>query len=203
MSRMHEAENLFDGLRLISPFGYSARLHIRFAAPLFFRRTHSKLWTTRYDENAFAMRDPRIFWGLSICGATRWSEIKFPDPFHILKQAREHGMCFGAAVSCGLITSRSIVVVAREDREFADEEIEELQVLTHALHEICEPPTKLTGCQIEALVLLDEGHRYKSAANKLGISESALKIRLRSARKRLEARTTAEAIRKAREYRLL
>jgi LuxR family transcriptional regulator, quorum-sensing system regulator SdiA len=203
MSRMHEVESLFNGLRLISPFGYSARLHIRFAAPLFFRRTQSKRWATKYDENAFAMRDPRIFWGLSICGATRWSEIKLPDPFHILKQAREHGMCFGAAVSCGPITSRSIVVVSREDREFSDVEIEELQDLTHALHEICEPPSELTICQIEALILLDEGHRHTFAANKLGISESALKFRLSSARKRLEARTTAEAIRKAREYRLL
>jgi LuxR family transcriptional regulator, quorum-sensing system regulator SdiA len=203
MPWMHEVENLFSKLQLISPLGYSARLHIRIAAPLLFRRNHSKLWTTRYDENAFALRDPRIFWGLSICGATRWSEIKFPDPFQILKQAREYGMCFGAAASCGPITSRSIVIVTREDREFADEEIEELQVLTLALHEICEPPFKLTGCQIEALVLLDEGHRNMSAANKLGISESALKFRLRSARMRLEARTTAEAIRKARVYRLL
>jgi LuxR family transcriptional regulator, quorum-sensing system regulator SdiA len=203
MSRMHETERLFDGLRLISPFGYSARLHIRFAAPLLFRRTHSKIWTTRYDKNAFAMRDPRIFWGLNGCGTIRWSEIEFPDPFHILKRAKEYGMYFGAAASCGPITSRSIVVVSRQDREFADAEIEELQVLTHALHEICEPPSELTSCQIEALVLLDKGHRHTAAAKILGISKSALKVRLRSARKRSEARTTAEAIRKAWEYRLL
>ena len=200
---MHEVESLFNGLRLISPFGYSAHLHIRFAAPLLFRRTHSKIWTTKYDENAFALRDPRIFWGLSICGSTRWSDIIFPDPFHILEQAGEHGMCFGAAASCGPLTSRSIVVISREDREFFDGEIEELQVLTLALHEISEPPSELTSFQIEALKLLDEGYRHTSAANKIGISESALKIRLSSARMRLEARTTAEAIRKAREYRLL
>ncbi|WP_114285244.1 autoinducer binding domain-containing protein [Candidatus Halocynthiibacter alkanivorans] len=203
MSRKHEVESLFSELQLISPFGYSARLHIRFAAPLLFRSTQSRLWTTKYDENAFAMRDPRIFWGLSICGVTRWSEIKFPDPFHILKLAREHGMCFGAAVSCGPITSRSIIVVAREDQEFTDEEIEKLKVLTHALHKVCEPPSVLTICQIEALVLLDEGFRHASAAKKLEISVSALKVRLSSARKHLEARTTAEAIKKAREYRML
>ena len=57
--------------------------------------------------------------------------------------------------------------------------------------------------QIEALRLIADGDRHTAAAAKLGISESALKARLSSARVRLGARTTAEALKKAREFRLL
>jgi LuxR family transcriptional regulator len=71
------------------------------------------------------------------------------------------------------------------------------------LHIEAKPPSELTKAQIEALQCLANGDRHTAAAEKLGISESAFKARLQSARVRLEARTTSEAIRKAREYRLL
>ncbi|MEY4872948.1 MAG: hypothetical protein RLZZ563_2278, partial [Pseudomonadota bacterium] len=45
--------------------------------------------------------------------------------------------------------------------------------------------------------------RHAAAAEKLGISESALKARITSARIRLMARTTAEAIQRAKDYRLI
>ena len=66
-----------------------------------------------------------------------------------------------------------------------------------------EPPDSLTTAQIDALRLIAAGDRYAAAAAKLNISESALKARLISARQRLMARTTAEAIQRAKDYRLL
>jgi LuxR family transcriptional regulator len=65
------------------------------------------------------------------------------------------------------------------------------------------PPDSLTEAQIEALRLIAAGDRHAAAASKLGISESALKARLNSARLRLMARTTAEAIQRATDYRLI
>jgi LuxR family transcriptional regulator len=75
--------------------------------------------------------------------------------------------------------------------------------IVRQLHAAAEPPTGLTAAQIEALALLSDGYRHAAAAAKLGISESALKARLLAARTRLRARTTAQALRKAREYGLL
>jgi LuxR family transcriptional regulator len=95
------------------------------------------------------------------------------------------------------------VGIARGDREFDDEELSRLKEITIRLHIEAKPPSELTRAQIEALQCLADGDRHAAAAEKLGISESALKARLVSARIRLEARTTSEAIRKAREYRLL
>ena len=65
------------------------------------------------------------------------------------------------------------------------------------------PPASLTKAQKEALRCIAEGDRHAAAAAKLGITESAFKARLISVRERLKARTTAEALQRAKEYRLL
>ena len=196
------ATNL-DALGRIAPCGFSAGLHIRFASPLIYVRTYDEAWTKFYDENAYALRDPLVFWGLGVKGSTRWSAIKLPDPFNILGQAKCYGLAYGAVISCGPITSRSIVGMASNEREFSDEEIAEAVRIVHNLHYAAEPPTELTPAQVEALRLLADGDRHAAAAAKLGISESAFKARLQSARVRLGARTTAQALKKAREYQLL
>lgn len=203
MVRNNALDALFAELGEISPLGFSAGLHIRFAAPLVYVKTYCEGWQKLYDENAFALRDPIVFWGLGVKGSTRWSAIMLPDPFSIMEKAKEFGLEYGAVISYGPITSRSIVGIARGDREFTDEEIATAMEITEKLHVAAEPPTELTKAQIEALQLLAEGYRHTAAAAKLGISESALKARLQGARTRLGARTSAEALRKAREYRFL
>lgn len=193
----------FDTLSALAPAGFSAGLHIRFASPLIYVRTYNESWTKLYDENAFALRDPLVFWGLGTKGSARWSAIRLPDPFNILGQARDHGLVYGAVISCGPITSRTIVGLAHSEREFTDDEIAKAVSITKDLHRLAEPPTELTPAQAEALRLLADGDRHTAAAAKLGISESAFKARLQSARIRLGARTTAQALKKAREYQLL
>ncbi len=190
-------------LARLAPSGFFFALHIRFALPLLHYQTFPEGWTERYTEEAYALRDPIIAWGFSTIGTTRWSELEIPDPFNILGQAREFGMVYGLAVACGPMKSRTIASASREDREFTDDEIEDFRDLIVHLHNITEPPTSLTTAQIEALRCLAEGDRHAAAAARLHISESALKARLASARTTLLARTTAEAIQRARDYRLL
>ncbi|AJE45394.1 transcriptional regulator [Celeribacter indicus] len=196
---------MFSQLRAASPVGYSAGLHIRFAAPLVSESTYDPKWLEHYTANAYALRDPMIAWGLSTEGHKRWSEIarELPDPFNIWRQATEFGLNYGVAVSCGPVQSRTIVGCARSDREFTDQEITKIATLVRTLHEISEPQTDLTQAQIQALRCIAGGDRHAAAAAKLGISESALKARLVSARERLMARTTSEAIQKAKEIKLL
>ncbi len=203
MNSNRAVEQLLEELDDLAPCGYSVGLHIRYASPLVYKKTFNEEWQKIYDENAYALRDPTVFWGLGVKGATRWSAIKLPDPFSIMEKSREFGLLYGAVISWGPITSRSIVGIARDDREFTDEEIDAAVEIVKKLHDLAEPPTELTNAQVEALRLLSDGYRHTAAAAKLGISESALKARLKSARTRLGARTTAEAIRKAREYRFL
>ena len=190
-------------LARLAPGGFFFALHIRFALPLLHHQTYPQGWTDRYTEEAYALRDPIIAWGFSTTGHTRWSEIKNADPFDILGQAREYGMVYGFAVSCGPIKSRTIASASRADREFTDEEIREFEEMIVELHDMTEPPKSLTDAQIEALRCVAEGDRYAAAAARLKISESAFKARLAAARTALLARTTTEAIQRARDYRLL
>lgn len=187
----------------LSPAGYFVGLHIRFATPLLLFQTYSQEWIDHYTSQAYQLRDPMVAWGFSVVGTTRWSEIELPDPFGFWDEAAKFGMRYGVAVSCGEIKSRTIAGVANSEREFTNEEIAEVSEIICHLHDVTEPPDSLTQAQVEALRLIAAGDRHTAAAAKLNISESALKARLTSARTRLMARTTAEAIQRAKEYRLI
>ncbi|ALG89181.1 MAG: LuxR family transcriptional regulator [Confluentimicrobium sp.] len=190
-------------LDALAPMGYFLGLHIRFTAPLMTLQTYDQAWMDHYTENGYVLRDPMTAWGFSATGSTRWSSENVPDPFGIFQQAAKFGLRYGATISCGPISSRTIASVGRADREFFDAEIEQIEALVHRLHDMTEPPQELTKAQIEALKCIADGDRHAAAAAKLGISESALKARLSSARLRLMSRTTAEAIQRAKDYRLL
>ena len=190
-------------LGALTPAGYLIALHIRFATPLWRFHTYSEEWIDHYTAQAYQLRDPMVAWGFSTEGTSRWSELGIPDTFGIMEEAGEFGMPYGIVVSCGPISSRTIAGCARADREYEVGEMEEIAQIVRHLHEMTEPPDSLTQAQIDALRLIAAGDRHAAAAAKLGISESALKARLTAARHRLMARTTAEALQRAKEYRLL
>lgn len=203
MGRNQEIDGFLEELGALAPAGYNVGLHIRFAAPLLTFQTYDPSWTDHYTQNAYALRDPLIAWGIAQNGTCRWSEIPIPDPFAILERAAEHGLRYGVSVSCGKITSRTIAGVARGDREFTDAEMGAISRIVEELHYLTRPPENLTRAEIEALRIVASGERYAQGAASLGISESALKARLSSARRKLFARTSAEAIQRARDYRFL
>ena len=187
----------------LSPKGYALALHIRFASAHIMLQTYDPRWTEIYTERGYMLADPMVFWGFGNDGTTRWSEIELPDPHGILAQAAEHGLKYGVAVALGPTSSRTIGGFARDDREFTDAEIAQIADIVRALHDASTPPEALTPAQRMALRLVARGNRYAEAAALLGISESALKARLRAARERLFVRTTAEAVQRAQEYNLL
>lgn len=187
----------------LAPKGYFIGLHIRFTSPLMSFQTYDQAWLDHYTENGYVLRDPMTAWGFSTTGWIRWSDPALIDPFGLFKEAATYGLKYGATVSCGPIRSRTIASFARDDRDYADAEIALISSVIHRLHEMTEPPHDLTKAQIEALKCIAGGDRHAAAAAKIGISESALKARVTAARSRLMARTTAEAIQRAKDYRLL
>lgn len=187
----------------LAPKGFALGLHIRFAAAHLMIQTYDPRWTEKYTEGGFMMADPTVFWGFGNDGAIRWSEIDLPDNLGVLRQAASYGLKYGVAVSTGATASRTLGGFARDDREFTDDEISQIVALVDTLHEKAIPPEHLTTAQRMALRLIAKGSRHAEAAALLGISESALKARLKSARERLFVRTTAEAIQRAQEYQLL
>ncbi|MEL6608617.1 MAG: autoinducer binding domain-containing protein, partial [Pseudomonadota bacterium] len=203
MSAKTSLEDTLSEIGELSPGGYFLGLHIRFTSPLMTLQTYPAGWIERYTERGYALRDPIVAWGFSQNATTRWSEIEIPDPFGILEEAASFGLKYGAVVPVGELRSRTIGSVARSDREFSDAEIALISHHIRELHRLTEPPERLTEAQLMALSLIAEGERHTAAAAKLNISESALKARLTAARTKLLARTTAEAIQRAKDYGLL
>lgn len=203
MGRNQIIDELLDELSELALDGYYLALHVRFASPLMMFQTFHSEWIHHYVQNAYALRDPIIAWGISRTGATRWSAIDLPDPFGIMDEAASYGLRYGVVISCGPMTSRTVASVTSSTREFTDEEIATTAGIVLRLHHESQPPDHLTNAEIEALRVVGSGERYAAGAAQLGISESALKARLATARKKLFARTSAEAIQRAKDYRLL
>ncbi len=197
------ADEDLEELRILAPAGYFIGLHIRFTSPLMIYQTYDHRWVEHYTANAYVLRDPATIWGMANTGVIRWSDPTFADPHRILPEAASFGLRYGLTVACGPCSSRSIAGFSRPDREFELKEIRLVQACVLRMHERFALPAALTQAQLEALRCLAGGNRHSDAAMRLGISESAFKARIVSARERLSARTTAEAIRRARDYRLI
>ncbi len=190
-------------LTALAPKGYALGLHIRFAAAQIMVNTYDAKWVDLYTSRGYMLCDPLISWGFGSEGCVRWSSLNHPDPHNVMQQAAAYDLRFGVAVSYGPTASRSIGGFARSDREFDDAELAEIAEIVRRLHHLTEPPNRLPHTQIEALRLVAQGLRYSEAAHRLGISESALKARLRNAREGLSCRTTPETIQRALENKLL
>lgn len=190
-------------LARMAPVGYAVAMHIRAGVALVQHDEFPRHWVDFYHENGFALRDPLIAAGYSVQYFARWSELALPDPDQVIPAAAGHGLRFGLVVACGPLASRSVARLARSDREYTDDEAGKAVQLLQELHDMTRPGERLTGPQAEALRLIGSGLRHTEAAARLGISESALKMRLKSARRRLLAQTTTEAIQRARDNFLL
>ena len=177
-----ELKNLAD----FAVSGYFIGLHIRFTSPLFTFQTYDQRWIDHYTENGYVLRDPMTAWGFSRTGWIRWSDPALMDPFGLFKEAAQFGLNHGVTVACGPIKSRTIASFSRPDREFRDDEIDRIERKVLRLHDLSEPPEALTEAQIEALRMIAGGDRFAQAAEKLGISESALKARITTARNALD-----------------
>jgi LuxR family transcriptional regulator len=190
----------------LAPAGYYIALRVGFAFPLAEHNALPTSWVERYTQQGFMPYDPVMRWLYENSGAVRWSEITLQDPRNIMQQARRHGLAFGVAISCAPMGSegqRSFGSFARSDREFETSEIETLETKLRRLHEATAPPTNLTRAELEALAMVRDGLLLKQIAARLGVSEGAIKQRLKSAKFKLGSKTSSQAVSAAVGYGLI
>ncbi len=190
----------------LAPAGYYIALRLGFILPLHEEVALPDLWVELYTQRGYMMDDPVTRWAYSRSGAIRWSAIDLPDPRGILDKARVFGMAYGAVVSImenRPDSQRSFGYFARNDREYDDIELAQLQALMQRLHMAKAPPGNLTRAEIEALGLLRDGFLMKEIAGRLGVTEGAVKQRLKHAKSKLGARTSGQAVSMAISYGLI
>ena len=195
-----------DDVRAISNSGYYIALRVGFAFPLEEVNELPPAWVEHYTKLRFMLHDPVIRWVYSNTGAVRWSENELEDPMRVLDQAQTFGLRYGVAVSCIDDMSegqRSFGHFARSDREFEQDEIAGLYNHVLTQHQEKAPPTNLTNAELEALRMVRDGLRLKQIAHDLGVSEGAVKQRLKNAKTKLGAHTSTQAAVMAGKFGLL
>lgn len=180
----------------LAPAGHYISLRIGFAVPVEEINELPPDWVQHYTENGYLLFDPVVRWVYANVGAIRWSELSDSDPRRILMQAKSFGMPYGVAISVfdgNKQGQRSYGTFARADREFDDLEIRVLQAYLTRRHKEMAPPTNLTHAELEALDMVRRGLRLKEIAFDLGVSEGAVKQRLKNAKTKLDAKTGSQA----------
>lgn len=196
--RLAECKDIFGS---VAPAGYYVALRLGFISPQEEINAFAPDWIDHYTANGLALYDPLMRWIYSSNGAIRWSALDLPDPMGVLNAYARYGMPYGAVICVTADEERprrTFGYFAREDREITPSEISELEARLRAVHfheaEEEEGLTlTLTRAQTEALRLLSRGMRLREIARALGISESAVKARLKSAMARMDARTPVQA----------
>lgn len=196
-----------EDLALLAPAGFHIALRIGFAFPLEEENTFPDPWVEHYTVQRFMLFDPVIRWVYGEAnGTTRWSEIELEDPRRVFVQAQTFGLRYGAAISMtdkensGL---RSFGSFARNDREFNDLEIRLLSAFIQRRHDETAPPSNLTKAELEVLQMIKSGQRIKQIAHELGVSEGAIKQRLKNAKLKMNAKTGPQAAAMASKFGLI
>ncbi|MEJ6398005.1 helix-turn-helix transcriptional regulator [Yoonia sp. 208BN28-4] len=189
-----------------APAGHYVALRIGFAFPVEEVNQLPPDWVEHYTKNRYMLFDPIIRWVYGNTGAIRWSEIDLDDPRRILPQAQTFGLRYGVAVACldqDGEGQRSFGSFARSDREFNTLEVKLLRAYVTRRHHEMAPPTNLTKAELEALGMVRDGLRTKEIAHALGVSEGAVKQRLKNAKLKLDAKTGSQAAALAAQYGLI
>lgn len=180
----------------LAPAGYYIALRVGFAFPVEEINALPPAWVAEYTRQRFMLSDPVIQWVYSNTGIIRWSEIELPDPRNIMGISRAFGLRYGVAVSVfdgNQQGQRSFGSFARSDREYTHKEIDRLHNIVMRRHLELAPPRNLTKAELEALGGVKDGKRLKQIAYELGVSEGAVKQRLKSAKTKLGAKTSTQA----------
>jgi len=196
--------SISEEVREISPAGHYLGLRIRFAFPANEVNNLPSAWIDLYSRERFFLQDPALRWSFDNIGAIRWSELESQGPENIIARSAEFGLKYGVAAAYNEgMGVRSFGLFFRNDREYTRPEMEMLASEIETLHKGMNPPTRLTRAEVEVLQMIKNGIRIKQVAHDLGLSEGAIKQRLKNARTKLGASNGTHAAMLAHQYGLI
>lgn len=198
-------------LAQIAPAGHLVALRFGLAQAVTTRNAFPVKWAARYAQRGYFVLDPVVRRLFAAPGILRWADIPASeDPTGILAQAASFGLRHGIGLAfrdeegAGPVAAQiSFGLFARTDRDFTQEEIAELAALVGSAHAALRPPAGITRAEREALGMIRRGYLTKEIAAELGVTDGAIKQRLKNAKVKLGANTTAQAVGMAAAYGLI
>lgn len=188
-------------LREIAPSGYILALNVRYMAPEFYHVTYPAEWVETYNNRRYVMFDPIVLWSIVSTGAKRWSEISLggmkATSLRVLNEARAYDLNYGVMIvarNAAADNEKCLFSAARADREFTDDEIDELDQIFHHLLSAVGKHAGLSGSERSALQGLAEGLSQEEVALRDGVSKDTIKKRVERARRTLGAVNATQAV---------
>lgn len=189
-----------DGLGRLAPAGHYIAIRISFVFPVVEQNCLPDTWIREYTASGLLVHDPAIAWAHQNQGVVRTRDLAGNDSQGVLELAKYHGLNFGGVACCVDADEgreRSFGFFFRSDRDYTTAELERLHAGLLATHRAYARPKNLTEAELETLGLVKNGLLMKEIASALGVSESAVKQRLRNARLKLNAKTGSQAAARA------
>ena len=189
--------NLDDELRAlhaVGPSGWVLAFNYTVFGPEYMRAGYPDAWRQKYEDRNYFMGDPVLAWTFVNSGVIRWSDIKIPDVRGVMKAAEEYDIRYGVAISLKKGGKRSVLTVARGDRELTDTEINGLVSKFGLWCELATNRAALTDRELDALRLLRDGLTQRETADRLGIAEATVRQRTASASRKLGASNITHAV---------
>lgn len=188
-------------IKHIAPKGYIVAINVRNTTPQVFHCTYDEAWWNEYSTNRYRVFDPTVHWACAHTGTVRWSEVtRLPLMTlsnKVMKRAMLNDLCYGMVISRKSVMhsqQKSMFSAARNDREFTDAELAELQTAFTNIADTVEPQVLLLRDERLVLEASARGLGYKETALEMGKSVVTVKVRLASARKKLGAKNTPQAV---------
>ncbi len=191
-----QLEDCKDVFSEMAPAGFYIALRMNFFRPEEELNAFPPDWVELYTIHGLAVSDPNVRWMYSNTGSIRWDALEVLDTSGFHDRARDFHLNFGATISVvpkSGTQRRSFAVLSRSERNLTDGELGLAERLLLQLANVDNAESLLTEAEREALAFQAQGLQLKQMAYELGISESAVKARLFNGRRKLGARTNAQA----------
>ncbi|MEM7242351.1 MAG: autoinducer binding domain-containing protein [Pseudomonadota bacterium] len=157
-------------------------------------------WVKEYNSKNYMIFDPTIIWSTANGDdMIRWSEIqksrlKYIDTRRVFEKAKKYQLNYGSVTNYYSGKTKNFMSLARDDREVSDIELNTTKII---FAQICDEYLKtavLTEAELKTLRMLAEGFSQNETAEKLCVTLSAIKQRLRSIVNKLDAKNSAHAL---------
>ena len=195
-------DRVLPTLRLVGTSGFVVVSNYGLRGPEYFHSEYPVEWQREYERGTLFLVDPVLQWAIFRTGTKRWSEVASSES-EVMRRARRFGLNYGVVMSRGGSVGpialpgadkKTVVTVARADRECSDEELALLSSLMDGLVRDLPRDRALTIQETDVLRALRDGGSHKEIADQLGIGISTVRLRISTAQKKLGAKSAVSAV---------
>ena len=135
---------------------FAVGLRIRFNHPTLLYQTYPEAWIAYYAKNGLLFVDPAVRWGMTHTGICDWNDLASDDSAGVLRQAADHGLVHGIAISVGDVATRSLGFFASATRSITADERALAQDVVAALHDASDGVADLSPADLAPLIALND-----------------------------------------------